>query len=280
MFIPRLKPRIGDVYLLTRSRELREALAPVLAAPGRRAIPVEDWAHLRELYLDAPPTALFIADAFTDGLGRGPVDEELRRFMADFPACALIAPAVVDEETLRNVRALTACGIAELLDMEMELAAWRLDAQLRMVVERRVHRALEGLALLEAPATRVFLDAAGVVVARTGDPGRVAPALRVSDDELRDFCERRSLPEPGRLLEWIRLVYASELLDEPGRPPASAARALGYASPGELEEQALRLVGLPAGELRALGAYRLVASGLRNELLAVRREAENGRGER
>ncbi len=280
MFIPRLKPRVGIVFLLTRSRELLEAAAPVLAAPGRQAVPVEDWAHLRELYLDAPPTALFIADAFTDGVGRGEVDEELRRFLADFPACALIAPAVVDKDTLQNVRALGPCGVAEILDLRMELEGWRLDARLRITVQSRVQRALEGLALLEAPATRVFLATAGVVIARTGDPGRVARALRVSDGELRDFCERRSLPEPGRLLEWIRLVYVSELLDEPGRPPASAAWARGYASPGELEEQALRLVGLPAGELRALGAYRLVASGLRNELLALRREAGNGRGER
>jgi hypothetical protein len=187
---------------------------------------------------------------------------------------------VVDEGTLQTVRTLSAYGVADILDLGMEMEAWRLDARLRMTVERRVHRALEGLALLESPATRAFLAAAGVVIARTGDPARVAGALRVADDELRDFCERRSLPEPGRLLEWIRLVYASELLDEPGRPPVSAAQALGYAGLEEMEEQALRLVGLPAGELRALGAYRLVASGLRNELLAVRREAENGRGER
>jgi hypothetical protein len=280
MFIPRLKPRVGIVFLLTRSRELLEALAPVLAAPGRQAVPVEDWAHLRELYLDAPPTALFIADAFAGGSGRGEVDPELPRFLADFPACALIAPTIVDERTLQTVRTLSAYGVADILDLQMEMEAWRLDARLRMTVQSRVHRALEGLALLEAPATRVFLAAAGVVIARTGDPARVAGALRVQPDELRDFCERRSLPEPGRLLEWIRLVYASELLDEPGRPPVSAARALGYTGLEEMEEQALRLVGLPAGELRALGAYRLVASGLHNELLAVRREAENGRGER
>jgi hypothetical protein len=74
MFIPRLKPRVGIVFVLTRSRELLEALAPVLAAPGRQAVPVEDWEHLGELYLDAPPTALFLADAFADGSGRGRVD--------------------------------------------------------------------------------------------------------------------------------------------------------------------------------------------------------------
>jgi AraC-like DNA-binding protein len=280
MFIPRLKPRVRSIYLLVRSREVLDALAPMLAAPGRRPVHAADWRELRELYLDAPTTSLFIAEPFASGVDGDVVHEELRRFLADFPACALIAPAAVDERSLRTVRALAACGVTDLLEVPDGLEEWRLEARLQMNVERRVHRALEGLALLEAPATRVFLAAAAVVIAQTGDPARVARALKVSEGELADFCERRALPEPGRLLEWIRLVYASELLDEPGRPPSSAARTLGYSGEGEMEEAAMRLVGLPVGELRALGAYRLAASGLRNELLAVRREAENRRGER
>src|SRR3712207_9332148 len=75
---------------------------------------------------------------------------------------------------------------------------------------------------------RSIVDAAAEVVAVGGHGRDLARSLQLSRRTLLRWCERAELPPPRKLLAWMRILLACELLDDPGRTVLSVAHACGY----------------------------------------------------
>ena len=91
------------------------------------------------------------------------------------------------------------------------------------------------------------------------------------------WCRRADLPPPRRLLAWLRLLLAADLLDDPGRSVASIAEACGYASEVSLKAALRQFMGAPPSELRRRGAFDTAARAFAQELFELR-EAARARG--
>src|SRR5690606_26646359 len=77
---------------------------------------------------------------------------------------------------------------------------------------------------------RAIIDAAADVVTVGGQGQDLAAALNLSRRTMLRWTERAGLPPSRKLLAWMRILLACELLDDPGRPVLSVARAAGYAA--------------------------------------------------
>jgi AraC-like DNA-binding protein len=70
------------------------------------------------------------------------------------------------------------------------------------------------------------------------------------------------------------MLIASVLLDDPRRSVASVARACGYAGEGSLKNTVRDFFGMSPTELRAQGAFKVVAHAFASELEGIRDEAQ------
>jgi AraC-like DNA-binding protein len=102
---------------------------------------------------------------------------------------------------------------------------------------------------------RAIVDAAAEVVAVGGHGRDLAKALQLSRRTLLRWCERAELPPPRKLLAWMRILLACELLDDPGRTVLSVAHACGYSSDSGLRRVTQKFVGSSPTELRRRGAF-------------------------
>jgi hypothetical protein len=74
-------------------------------------------------------------------------------------------------------------------------------------------------------------------------------------------------------MAWLRLLLAADVLDDPARTLESVARAAGYTAAASLKGATKNLVGLQPGELRARGAFDVVAGAFARELFELREAA-------
>lgn len=86
----------------------------------------------------------------------------------------------------------------------------------------------------------------------------VAARLGVSREHLSRQFAAGGAPNLKRVVDFLRLVMAAELLGNPGHPPAAVARILGYSSVGHLRAVTRRVVRLPLPELPRLQAPELL----------------------
>jgi AraC-like DNA-binding protein len=97
-------------------------------------------------------------------------------------------------------------------------------------------------------------------------------------------CRWAALPPPRQLQAWLRVLLACQLLEDPGRTAASAARACGYATDRSLRRGTVRLLGTGTAAVREAGAFATAAAAFNavlRELREALREAERtsaGRG--
>lgn len=193
------------------------------------------------------------------GLREGPAPE-LHALLRAFPSATVIAAPPPHSRRLRDARVLGEWGITEIIDpFEDSMESVRLvleDARgrpLRTLLERGVD--------LDVPGRgRAILDAAVEVVAAGGHARDLARALYLSPITLMRWCRRSGLPVPRRLLVWMRVLLAAELLDNPGQSVLSVALSCGYSSDRTLRRALYVAVGIGPKELRERGAFRTASA--------------------
>jgi AraC-like DNA-binding protein len=90
------------------------------------------------------------------------------------------------------------------------------------------------------------------------------------------WCGRADLPQPRRLLAWLRILLAADMLDDPGRTLAAVARACGYSSDTALRNTLRTFLGASPTELRGQ-AFQTAAAAFARELFDLR-DAAHARG--
>lgn len=97
-------------------------------------------------------------------------------------------------------------------------------------------------------------------------PKDLGKRLGMSIPTLNRWCHRSGLPTPRKLLQWLRVLWAAALLDDPGHTVFSVAMASGYANDNSLRRAIKGVVPESPTELRELGAFDTVANAFIEEL--------------
>jgi AraC-like DNA-binding protein len=263
-------PLITPVYLLHPDPALRDRLR---AAPAHATciVPVADWRGLRDALRRAPLGAVAVVDPVGP---RGGLAEEIRDLLRALPSAVVIAALPVGPGDGPTIRTLLAWGVADILDLVREDTPVAMLRRLVLVRGRAADRLLQRALPGSVPSrARALLTTAAHVVVAGGQGPEFARALAVDERTVPRWCARADLPTPRRLLAWLRLLLAADLLDDHGRTLESAARAAGYTAAVSLKSATKNLTGLHPRELRAQGAFEVVATAFSRELFQIREAA-------
>lgn len=266
---------IRPVFFLHDDDDLRARVAGVLTGADQ-LVRVPDWDALRASLRRSPATAISVVDPSRDPEG------ELRVLLEEFPSATVLAVVPAGPAQGDTLRRLFGWGVADVIVRGREDTAPALARRLDGVRARTVHRLLERALPRTVPSrSRALLAVAAETVAGGGLAPELAAALGVKERTVLRWCERADLPPPRRLLAWLRLLLAAEMLDDPGRTVSSIAEASGYASAVSLKAAFRQFVGMTPREARERGAFEVVATGFAGELFRLREAArDQGRPEK
>jgi transcriptional regulator GlxA family with amidase domain len=184
----------------------------------------------------------------------------------------------VDPARADLLRTLLEWGVADVVALGREDSPAALARRIRVVQGRAVHRLLRRALPRGVPSrARVLLTKAAETVAAGGQAPELAEALGVNERTVPRWCARADLPPPRRLMAWLRLLMAADLLDDAHRSVASVARACGYSNEVSLKAALRQFMGAPPSELRRMGAFDTAARAFSRELFELR-EAGRTRG--
>lgn len=272
-----MQPVVRPLFLLHESDGLRERLAGA-HGPAFVLYRLAGWGALREALRRSPPTAVAVVDPFHGGAAPDEPAEELRRLLHDFPSVAVVAALEPSPERGEVLRTLLAWGVADVIGLGREDSPAGLARRLESVQGRTVHRLLGRALPRTVPGrTRALLVTAAETVAAGGQAPELAAALGVHERTVPRWCARADLPPPRRLLAWLRVLIAADLLDDPGRPVSTIAHACGYASEVSLKAAIRQFLGAGPRDLRERGAFETAARLFARELFELR-EAARSRG--
>lgn len=257
-----------------------EVLAGLLARiPGQPFLlqRVPDFSALDAALRRSPPTAIAVVDPCAAAGTPCGLAEGLRDMMGQLPSATVVAALHVDPQQPDVLRTLLDWGVAEWIDLARENTPAALGRRLRSVQSRRIERLLQrALPRGVSSRARTLLNVAADVVAGGGAAPEMAAALGVHRRTVPRWCERADLPPPQRLLAWLRVLTAADLLGDPGRSIESIARGCGYAGGPSFKSAVHNLMGTTPGELRKRGAFPAVAKAFAAELFDLRDEARQG----
>lgn len=246
------------------------------AATTQEVRVLRGWSDLRRALRTAPPGSITIVDPYWgsfDGLSL-----ELRDVLRDFRSSTVLAAQRFEPTHYGDLRTLGQWGVAELICVGREDTRAALGRRMRQMEARPVDRILRQVVRPGTRGrTRTLLTAAAATVAAGGQAPELAASLDLTERTLLRWCARADLPPPRRLLAWLRVLLACDLLDDPGHTLASASRACGYAADMPLRRAIRNLVGAEPRDLREVGALATAAERFAGELAVLRAEGRAAR---
>ena len=263
-----MRPILRPLLVLHSDPAFREQ---VRRAGGRRFDyqQMESWDDLRERVQSAPPAALILVDPYIGSDGE--LSGSLRSLLLEFPSATVVAGLDLRPERYRDLRTLGAWGVAEVIALGEEDTGDSITRRLRGVQGRPLQSLLErALPPQTSGQARAILMAAAETVSTGGQAQELARALFLSPRTLLRWCDRAELPPPRRLLAWMRILLATELLDDPGRTVSSVAHACGYSSDNSLRRALQDFLDTTPTTLRREGAFAIAAVAFVRELAEVR----------
>jgi AraC-like DNA-binding protein len=249
---------------------LREA-----AGDAGRVWTLPDWDALERAMERVPPTAVVIVDPYA-GSPTEP-SPRLQALLQGLPSATVVAALPVTAQTVPHLEMLARWGIADVVELGREDTAAALRRRLRLVQGRLVTRLLDRALPRTTPTrTRALLAVAADTAAVAGGSAELAAALGVTERTVLRWCRRADLPQPRRLMAWLRILLAADMLDDTGRTLASAARACGYSSDTALRNALRTFLDTSPTELRGR-AFETAAAAFSRELFELR-DAAHARG--
>lgn len=226
---------------------------------------VESWGEVLALAPYSPTSAVFLVDPY-DAAGIY-LAEDLRTLLAAYPSVTVVTALALCPGRADAVRTLLGWGVADVLALGVEDTPDGMRIRLLSVHARRLKRRLgAALAPYLTAVGHTLLLAAVEAAADGGGSVELARVLRSTPRTVASWCRREGVPNPRRLLAWVRLLLAAELLDEDGRTAAQVARACGYTTDGALRRALRNFLGRSATALRGEGAFTTAARAFGAEL--------------
>jgi len=243
------------------------ALRPFTYMGSGYQVRVLGWAALTEAARLAPPSAVALVEAFPDGPDTP--DLHIKALMEAAPLTPVLAGFDLASARHAGVRLLAEWGVSEVVDLPIEHTPSSLLVRLNAVHALPFKRRLaHGLAReVSANALTLVLETAGII-ADGGLSGDVARSFGVAERTLTTWCAREALPQPRRLLAWLRVLLALSLLEQPWRTVRHTAHAIGYTDEKTLRRAARGLLGTSV-ELRQT-SFSHALSAFSSELASLR----------
>lgn len=268
-----MQPVIPPLYILHPDPVLHELLDRV---PGRTyyVVPVADWSALADALQRSSPMAVAVVDPGIHREDPAAPAETLRRLLESYPSSTVVAALPVRGQDSVVLQTLRDWGVADVLDLIRERTPDAVARRLRVVQGRTPQRVLaRALPGSVSGRTRALLGVAAETVARGGMVPELARALDVTERTVARWHQQADLPPPRRVLVWLRLLLAADLLDNPGRSLEAVARGCGYAGGASLKATLRAVLRMTPRELRAEGAFRTTVQRFQEELWGIREEA-------
>jgi len=268
----RTAPR--PLFVLHDDPVLRERLARAAEARFRLA-PVQSWDELRAGVAAAPPAAVILVDPYFGNrngsrLSGGPA-HQLHDILTAFPSSTVIAAMDSSPARHRDIWLMGEWGIAEILQSDEDRSRFALTRRLLQARAQPLRRLLahdSGIPL--TGRARAIIDAAVESVMTGGHPRDLARSLGFSPSTLLRWCYRSQLPSPRRLMLWLRVLFASALLDDPGHSVFSVGIACGYSGDQALRRAIRAALPHTPSTLRELGAFETTSAAFFRELARLR----------
>lgn len=216
---------------------------------------VDDWESLHAAIRESPPAALAMVDPYEARTRQ--LSPALHELLSEFPSTAVLAAMEVTPGRHEELRTLGRWGVVQVIALGHDDTPKAIARRLRAARGRPLRALLEQILPPEVSGrARSIIDAACDVVT-AGEHGRdLAKALFLSRRTLLRWCQRAGLPAPRRLLAWMRVLLACELLDDPGRTVLSVANTCGYSSDSGLRRITQKFLKASPTELREQGAFK------------------------
>jgi len=253
----------------------------VAAAAGSayRMEPLDGWEPLRGRVRSAPPSALIVVDPY-HGSGEAP-SPELRSLLSEFPSAVVFAALQVRPDRVEDLRTLGGWGVVQIVSVGHDDTPDAMAVRFRQSQGRPLRALLEGVLPPETSSrARSIVDASAGVVAAGGHGRDLAREMGLSRRTLLRWCEESALPPPRKLLAWMRILLAAELLDDQGRSVLMVAQSCGYSSDSGLRRVTQKFLRASPSELRRKGAFRHASRVFLEMLERHRRRLERQKGRR
>jgi AraC-like DNA-binding protein len=259
------------VLVLHADPELRARIRAATAG-GYMVQEAADWTALRTALRDAPPSPLVVVDPYH---GSGALlAPDLLHLLVDFPSTPVVATLKLDPDTTADLFTLRDWGVTEVITLTHDDTPNALRARLRGAQGLPLKVLLDSLLPHDLPAqARNIIDTAADVVATRGGLQDLAAHLGISERTLRRWCEAGGLPPARKLLTWMRLLLAAELLDDPGRTAIEVAHACGYSTGTTFWKAMHAFAGAGPTTLREQGAFAWASRAFLARLAKYRRRA-------
>ncbi|MBV9774615.1 MAG: AraC family transcriptional regulator [Gemmatimonadetes bacterium] len=227
---------------------------------------------------DAPPAALVVVDPYMEMPTRRELSPKLRSLLWEFPSVTVLAAMTLKQDRFRDFHVLGEWGVTEVIDMDEENTSEAIERRLRSAYGSPIQRLLDrSLPPHVSGRARAILTSAAEVAAAGGQGRDLARTLHLSERTLLRWCERTDLPPPRRVMAWMRILFAADLLDDPGRTVLSVAHACGYVSDSSLRRAMQDFLGIPPTTLREQGAFGTASKIMVAELFELRRKGRAAR---
>lgn len=261
-----------NVLLLHEDSVLRAQLKTGAAGRQWQVTEVQNWEALSDKVRSAPASSIVVVDPYYGMDRQHGMSIELAALLNRFPSLTVAAALAVVPGRLDDLRKLGEWGVVQVIDLEEEATSWAVLYRLNEARGRPLIALIETvLPVNTGGGARSILRAAARVVIDGGAGSDLARALHITPRTLLRWCRKAGLPAPRKLLAWLRMLLAAELLDDPGRSVMDAALACGYASDGSLRNAMRNFLDQSPTGLRERGAFGAAAE----EFLVALREARS-----
>jgi AraC-like DNA-binding protein len=218
------------------------------------------------------PIALIVEPRDADGRSTAPA---VREIVAAYPALPIVGYCRAGYEHSRDILELGVAGAHELLFHDIDDSGVALRAVLQSASQAcaaaQVLRAIAG----DVPqALLPLFEFCLAYPERASSVQAVAHVLGVHRKTLVNYCAQASLPPPGALIAWCRLLLVGHFLEMPGRTVERIALRLEFASATALRNMLRRYTGLRPQQVREHGGLQCVVEAFRRNLAARRRGEE------
>jgi AraC-like DNA-binding protein len=267
-----MQSELPTLFLLYDAPELEAALRSACATTYQVRV-MADWSAHREALKRCTPDSVAVVDPYQPGTTPPELARRLSRLLLDFPSSPVIAVVKATPDRVPDLRHLNEWGVAEVLDVSEELSPAALTNRLEAVRNHRVRVVLnDALPKNLSTRARALITAAAEVVSSGGQTPELAERLQLTEQTFSRWCVKVGLPQPRRILDWLRLLLAADMLCEGNRSVAAVARVCGYASDASLRNALKSIARTTPADVKLEGADATVAVPFREELSKTREQ--------
>ena len=243
-------------------------------------VPMAGWSDLAGQISDSTAATLAIVDPYF-GNGGVRLADEIRTLLMDFPSLSVAAAFTLSADRVGDLKTLGRWGVSEIVSVGHDDEPGALRQRFRRMRGQKLRQLIFPILPEETSGrARAILDAAAEVVVVGGTGGDLARSLDLSRRTLLRWTQDAGLPPVRKLLPWVRILLAAELLDDPGRTVLQAARAAGYGSDSGLRRVTVKYLGLAPTLMRPRGAFAAAAKPFKAALLSTHPGAKHDEGGR